>query len=86
MDVPISIGVILTLIVSFSETLQQGEHAYFDAAVTLLFLLLIGRYLDHKLRLRARSAAREPSVVSEESMSTLVGQSRMRWRRRASAA
>jgi len=59
MDVPISIGVILTLIVSFSETFQKGEHAYFDAAVTLLFLLLIGRYLDHKLRLRARSAARD---------------------------
>lgn len=59
MDVPISIGVILTLIVSFSETLQQGPHAYFDAAVTLLFLLLIGRYMDHKLRAKARSAARD---------------------------
>ncbi|HRD28185.1 MAG TPA: heavy metal translocating P-type ATPase, partial [Caulobacter sp.] len=59
MDVPISIGVLLTLIVSFSETLQHGAHAYFDAAVTLLFLLLIGRYLDHKLRARARSAARD---------------------------
>jgi Cu2+-exporting ATPase len=59
MDVPISIGVILTLAVSFSETLMGGEHAYFDAAVSLLFLLLIGRYLDHKLRARARSAARD---------------------------
>lgn len=59
MDVPITIGVILTLIVSFSETLQHGQHAYFDAAVTLLFLLLIGRYMDHKLRARARSAARD---------------------------
>lgn len=59
MDVPISIGVLLTLIVSFSETLQHGRHAYFDAAVTLLFLLLIGRYLDHKLRIRARGAARD---------------------------
>ncbi|MDI1363749.1 MAG: heavy metal translocating P-type ATPase, partial [bacterium] len=48
MDVPISIGVILTLIVSFSETILGGRHAYFDAAVTLLFLLLIGRYLDHR--------------------------------------
>ena len=59
MDVPISIGVILTLIVSFSETLLGGRHAYFDAAVTLLFLLLIGRYLDHRLRAGARSAARD---------------------------
>ena len=59
MDVPISIGVILTLIVSFSETLQGGRHAYFDAAVSLLFLLLIGRWLDHKLRSRAQGAARD---------------------------
>lgn len=59
MDVPISIGVILTLIVSFSETILGGKHAYFDAAVTLLFLLLIGRYLDHRLRANARSAARD---------------------------
>jgi Cu2+-exporting ATPase len=57
MDVPISIGVLLTLGVSFSETILHGPHAYFDAAVTLLFLLLIGRYLDHKLRARARAAA-----------------------------
>ncbi|HEX7759296.1 MAG TPA: heavy metal translocating P-type ATPase [Caulobacteraceae bacterium] len=59
MDVPISIGVILTLIVSFSETFQGGRHAYFDAAVSLLFLLLIGRWLDHKLRATAQSAARD---------------------------
>jgi len=57
MDVPISIGVLLTLAVSFSETIRRGPHAYFDAAVALLFLLLIGRYLDHMLRARARAAA-----------------------------
>ncbi|MDO9338299.1 MAG: heavy metal translocating P-type ATPase [Caulobacter sp.] len=59
MDVPISIGVLLTLAASFSETLQHGAHAYFDAAVTLLFLLLIGRYLDHRLKAAARGAARD---------------------------
>ena len=59
MDVPISIGVLLTLAISFSETIQHGRHAYFDAAVSLLFLLLIGRYLDHKLRTRAAGAARD---------------------------
>lgn len=57
MDVPISIGVILTLLVSFQETLLMGRDTYFDAAVTLLFLLLIGRWMDHTLRRRARSAA-----------------------------
>ena len=57
MDVPISIGVILTLVVSFIESFLGGRDAYFDAAVSLLFLLLIGRYLDHVLRARARGAA-----------------------------
>ncbi len=36
MDVPISIGVLLTLVISFSETLLRGRDAYFDAAVSLL--------------------------------------------------
>jgi len=57
MDVPITIGVLLTLAISYYETFRGGAHAYFDAAVTLVFLLLIGRYLDHTLRARARGAA-----------------------------
>ena len=57
MDVPISIGVILTLVISFVETVLRGRDAYFDAAVSLLFLLLIGRWLDHQLRAKAKSAA-----------------------------
>ncbi|MFO0992699.1 MAG: heavy metal translocating P-type ATPase [Hyphomicrobiales bacterium] len=56
MDVPISLGVILASAMSLFETLHGAEHAFFDAAVTLLFFLLIGRYLDHMMRARARSA------------------------------
>ena len=59
MDVPISLAVFLTIGISVSETLQQGQHAYFDGIVMLLFFLLIGRYLDHSLRERARTAARD---------------------------
>jgi len=57
MDVPISIGVILAVLVSLSELLLSGEHAYFDAAVTLLFFLLVGRYLDRRARGYARRGA-----------------------------
>src|SRR5206468_12751546 len=47
MDVPISIGVLLAFGMSFSETVVHGSHAYFDAAISLLFVLLVGRTLDH---------------------------------------
>lgn len=56
MDVPISIGVLLAFGVSLAETVQHGPHAYFDASVSLLFFLLIGRTLDHVMRERARQA------------------------------
>ena len=56
MDVPISLAVILAFAMSLYETMNSGEHAYFDASVTLLFFLLIGRTLDHVMREKARSA------------------------------
>lgn len=56
MDVPISLAVVLAVTLSLHETLTGGAHAYFDASVTLLFFLLIGRTLDHVMRSRARSA------------------------------
>lgn len=57
MDVPISIGVLLASAMSLAETATSGQHAFFDSAVTLLFFLLIGRYLDSRARGQARSAA-----------------------------
>ncbi|WP_454856703.1 cation-translocating P-type ATPase [Rhizobium binxianense] len=56
MDVPISLAVILSYSISLWETVHHGEHAWFDASVSLLFFLLIGRTLDHIMRDKARAA------------------------------
>jgi Cu2+-exporting ATPase len=58
MDVPISLGVLLAFGMSFYETVVHGPHAYFDAAISLLFVLLVGRTLDHMVRERARLAVK----------------------------
>jgi Cu2+-exporting ATPase len=63
MDVPISLALVLASTVSLFETIHSGEHAYFDAVVMLTFFLLVGRYLDHRTRAAARSAARELAAL-----------------------
>ena len=63
MDVPISLALILASSISLFETWKGGHHAYFDAAVMLSFFLLAGRYLDHRTRAVARSAAEELAAL-----------------------
>ena len=57
MDVPISLAILLAGGMSTVQTAMSADHAYFDAAVMLLFFLLIGRYLDQSMRTRTRSLA-----------------------------
>jgi len=63
MDVPISLALILAAGMSLFETMNSGENAYFDAALSLTFFLLAGRYLDHRTRASARSAAQELAAL-----------------------
>ena len=58
MDVPISLGVLLACSLSVYELVRGAGDTYFDAAAMLLFFLLIGRFLDSRLRARAGAAAR----------------------------
>lgn len=63
MDVPISLAIILAAGMSLFETFNDGEQAYFDAAIALTFFLLIGRYLDYRSRKAAASAAAQLSAL-----------------------
>lgn len=63
MDVPITLAILLAVVMSVWETALSGHHAYFDAALTLTFFLLAGRYLDHRTRAVARSAAEELAAL-----------------------
>lgn len=72
MDVPISLAIILAAGLSVYETSIGGESVYFDAALSLTFFLLVGRYLDHRTRIAARSAAQELSALASPNAVLLV--------------
>lgn len=73
MDVPISLAVILSLALSVYATATGGQHTYFDAAVMLLFFLLIGRFLDARLRRRAYAAANALTAMQTATATRLNG-------------
>ena len=73
MDVPISLAIILATGMSLYQTVVGSDQVYFDAAVSLLFFLLIGRYLDEHLRVRARGEAQ--NLLSLQSgIASLIGE------------
>lgn len=72
MDVPISLALILAFGISVWETITGGEHAYFDASVMLLSFLLIGRFLDARLRRQTQAAAHELAALQNRSLNRLT--------------
>lgn len=70
MDVPISLGILLATAMSLFQTIRGSEQVYFDAAITLVFFLLIGRALDEGMRMRAKGAAE--NLMSLRTMSATV--------------
>lgn len=74
MDVPITLAIVLAVGTSLYETMLSGEHAYFDAAIALCTFLLAGRYLDHRTRAGARSAAQELAALEVPRALRMTGQ------------
>ena len=71
MDVPISLAVLLATGYSIYETINHGVHSYFDAAVMLLFFLLIGRFLEARLQRQAYKAADDLAAMQAVTVARL---------------
>lgn len=73
MDLPIAVGVLMTLAMSLSEAVRNGPYVYFDAAASLLFFLLVGRVLDRLARSRASAAAENLLVLRGATATVIAG-------------
>ncbi|MFX0541492.1 heavy metal translocating P-type ATPase [Roseovarius sp. S4756] len=77
MDVPIALAIALACATSLHETMfGAGADTWFDAALSLTFFLLAGRYLDHRARATARSAAAELTALEVPRATLLEGDAR----------
>jgi Cu2+-exporting ATPase len=65
MDVPIALGVVLTVALSLVALLGQGE-TWFDSAPMLLAFLLAGRWLDQRMRRKTRAFAADLATLKIE--------------------
>lgn len=57
MDAPITLAIWITFAGSLFETIRGADHVYFDAVVSLIFFLLIGRVLEQRMRRRSDHAS-----------------------------
>ena len=71
MDLPISVAVCVTAGISLAELLAERPDVYFDAALMLLFFLLVGRYLDLRTRGAMRSTAENLAALAAEPATVL---------------
>ncbi|MBS1301189.1 heavy metal translocating P-type ATPase [Loktanella sp. SALINAS62] len=77
MDVPIAIAILLAASMSLYETIvATGGQTWFEAALSLTFFLLTGRYLEHRARASARSAAAELTALEVFRVQRLTAQGR----------
>lgn len=71
MDLPISVAVCVTAAISLFELLAERPDVYFDAALMLVFFLLIGRYLDLRTRGAMRSTAENLAALAAQPAAVL---------------
>lgn len=57
MDVPVAIAILLGFFASVWAVISDGGEVYFDSITMFTFFLLIGRYLEKRLRVRNQQTA-----------------------------
>lgn len=72
-DVPVVAALVLATAISVMELMRHGTHVYFDSATMLLVVLLIGRYLDFRVRARSREAIERLAMMRANHATVLLG-------------
>jgi len=73
MDLPISIGIAAGFVWGALNTLRGTGEIYFDSLTTLIFLLLVGRFLQQRHQRRAASAAELAQALAPSIARVRVG-------------
>lgn len=70
MDIPISIAILITLIISVYGTFIGSEFVFYEAVSSLVFALLVGKYFETKVRNKASEYAR--NLILQKSLFATV--------------
>jgi Cu2+-exporting ATPase len=66
MDVPVVLGISISLATSIAATLAEAEHVFIDSAAMIVFLILLGRTLERGARARAASAVEQLAALAPQ--------------------
>jgi len=77
MDCSIVLAIMITMIISLIEAFCNNSYTYFDSVLMLIFFLLIGRYIDLKIRNKVGTQAKrlllnQPQTAMVERKSKLI--------------
>jgi len=73
MDVPVSVGILAGYAGGAVNTLRGHGEIYFDSLCTLIFLLLVGRYLQQTHQRRSRSQSELLLALAPQTARLVVG-------------
>ena len=76
MDVPITIGIVLSIVLSIMQTFEHQRETYFESGVMLLMFLLAGRVLDQRMRRKTRDVATNLAAIKAERATKLTDERR----------